>query len=118
VGPDVVDSPSVFKMIDCEKRRLHRRRKTTLCAILSLYKLQNPDVGDEHFNTKAKLDTNRKARDTGLWNDGCHPIWRQSDFGSYSRKSLTCGKPHVPLQGGAGHHAYIGSKVFFAKMRF
>jgi hypothetical protein len=25
---------------------------------------------------------------------------------------MPCGKPHVPLQGGAGHHIYIGSKVF------
>ena len=40
-----------------------------------------------------------------------------SDFPSI----ISCGKPHVPLQGGAGYHAYIGSKVFFfffAKMRF
>jgi hypothetical protein len=33
-------------------------------------------------------------------------------------KGGRCGKPHVPLQGAlasAGHHAYIGCKVFFCQ---
>lgn len=70
-----------------KKRRLHRRRKTTLCALPSLYKFQNSDGGNEHLNTKAKLDINSEAGDTGLSNDGSDTMWRQSDLGSYSGKS-------------------------------
>ena len=29
-----------------------------------------------------------------------------------SSSQVPCGKSHVPLQGGAGYHTYIGNKVY------
>lgn len=45
-----------------------------------LYKCQTSDGGNEHLNTKAKLDMDSEAGDTGLCNDGNDTMWRQSDL--------------------------------------